>query len=136
MATSREMRRRYDFFKEHAGYVVGRRAAGALDLARAEDYASAHGWYTTWEPDADGDPSSPDVREIEVAVLHDEDGEVLAALGGIEDADHNYRRVVEAELAQEAMAQGASRRRRTAHHRTGTTRHAAATRRRAWRRAG
>jgi hypothetical protein len=36
-------------------------------------------------------------------VLKDGDGNVLASLCGITDPDSNYRRVVEAELASEAL---------------------------------
>jgi hypothetical protein len=37
------------------------------------------------------------------------DGEVLASLGGIVDADRDYCRVIEAELASEAMYELATR---------------------------
>lgn len=37
MSTTPQHRARYDFFREHAGGIVGRNAIGALDLARAEE---------------------------------------------------------------------------------------------------
>jgi hypothetical protein len=45
----------YLFFKEHAGYVVGERAKGALKLAKAERRANALGFVHVWEHDPDTD---------------------------------------------------------------------------------
>lgn len=110
------------FFRGHAGGVVGRATQGALDLARAEREMKKRGWVVTWEPDSDADLSWMDddersrPHEIFVAVLWDRDptgharaagkAKILASLGGIVDADAAYARVVEAELASEALARG------------------------------
>ncbi len=117
----------YDFFKEHAGGIVGQASVGAANLARAEKIAYDLGWTVDWE----GDYSSPDMlgdhdywckgnrveyddgwrtvecnHEVTCALLRAEDGEVLGSLGGIIDASRDYRRVIEAELAAEAIAEG------------------------------
>lgn len=109
------------FFREHSGGSSRR----GLDLARAEREASRRGWVVTWEPDNDADLSWMDdeqrkeSHEVYVAVLWDTDPSafsetwgrsrraqehVLASLGGIVDPDQKYMRVVEAELASEALA--------------------------------
>lgn len=102
-----KLKRAYDFFKEHAGYVVGRRAEGSLALARAEAIASSLGWSVDWEIDEEeyqlGDEED-EPSEVFVAVLRDEDGESMEVLGGIADPTRQYRRIVEAELALEALA--------------------------------
>ena len=90
-----KLKKAYDFFKKHAGGVVGRNAEGALALARAE--AVDEDEYMLG--DEEEMPS-----EVLYAVLKDQDGEVLESLGGIGDPDRNYGRVVEAELALEALA--------------------------------
>lgn len=100
-----KLKKAYEFFRKHAGYVVGKSAAGALALARAEAAACALGWEVEWEHDGfewDGEGDAPE--EVLAAVLKDEDGNVLEVLGGIGDPDRNYARVVEAELALEALA--------------------------------
>ena len=102
------------FFYKHAGYgytpgketpAQGRRR-GAKALARAEAEASARGWRVEWEGDPEPwDPGDTDYEPKEVygAVLRDEEGHVLESLWSIADPDRNYRRVVEAELALEAL---------------------------------
>jgi hypothetical protein len=112
----KSLARGYAFFKEWAGYVVGRRGQGALRLARAEALGKELGLVFEWEFDPepwDGDGPAPDevlccgCRDV------DEDGwplEVLSSLCGIADPDRNYCRVVEAELAWEALALLARRR--------------------------
>ena len=107
--TSPQMKKRYEFFRGHMGvHRSGRSAEAAASLARAEEAAEDLDWQVEWEEDPDGadslgeiDPAT--VSEILVAVLKDESGEVLGSLGGIVDPDLNYRRVVEAELALEAL---------------------------------
>lgn len=102
------------FFKKHAGGRVGHASEGALELARAEQYANDHGWKVVWATDDDADWSWLDqpgfekerAKEHDVlkAYLHDKDTNVLASLGGIFDPDKNYMRVIEAELALEATS--------------------------------
>lgn len=113
------------FFRGHAGGVVGRATQGALDLARAEREMKKRGWVVTWEPDQDADLSWMDdeerAKDHEVwgAILWDRDpvnmqartprerkAQQLASLWGIVDPDTKYQRVVEAELASEALSRG------------------------------
>jgi hypothetical protein len=101
------------FFKRHAGGIVGEASKGALALARAERYARDHDWETEWKWDDDADWSWLDQKgfekekakdhEVYYAVLRNKNGTVLASLGGIFDPSREYQRVVEAELALEAM---------------------------------
>jgi hypothetical protein len=110
------------FFFEHAPYCVESateptpeqwstaRLEGAAALVTAERWAQSHGWSFVWEGDWDvnheteydcyehGGPTT-----CECCVMYDEHGNVLASLGCIDDATDQYRRVVEAELALEAM---------------------------------
>ena len=103
------------FFYDHAGYSYktdgsetrdeGHKRC-AVELARAEAFVKNETeWSFTWEDDWAGDHSyrkdSP--RTCECCVLRDEQGKVLASLGCIDDADRNHGRVVEAELAEEAI---------------------------------
>jgi hypothetical protein len=107
-----KLRKAYDFFKEHAGGVVGEAGVGALNLARAEAYAKEHDWVFEWEDDPEeyqlGDAEDEVPPEVLNCMLRDEDGNVLASLGGIGMSgntreDKDYGRVIEAELALEAM---------------------------------
>ena len=102
--------RAWRFFMEHAGYATPPgRAVCAASLARAEEHAEAAGLTFEWLWDADADLSWMDeaeaAREHEVlgCIVRGPDGEHLASLWGIVDADAGYRRVVEAELAAEAL---------------------------------
>lgn len=110
-----------DFFYKYAGYGYdpkretkeqGRRR-GAKLLAEAEAYALDHGWSYRWEDDPEGwdslgDVPVEDVSEVLGVALLDENGKTLESLGGV-SFGHNfpdnrrYGRVVEAELALEAM---------------------------------
>lgn len=105
---SRETRRRFTFFKRHAGYVVGESAKGALALSRAEDWANAEGVTFDWEPETNVDDSwmsateRKQPHEVYVAIARHPDGR-SAALGNIFDPDSAYQRVVNAELAMELM---------------------------------
>lgn len=105
---SKATRRRFGFFKAHAGGVVGETAKSALALSRAEDWASAEGVTFAWEPETDVDDSwmTPAERaqphEVYVAIARHPDGRI-ASLGNIFDPDSNYQRVVNAELALELM---------------------------------
>lgn len=105
----------YRFFKAHAGYIVGRSAMGALALAKAERYAELVGYEFAWAYDDDADLGDHASwcsnakrdrcfgHECLYAVLRDASGEVCASLGSIIDPGNAYRRVIEAELALEAM---------------------------------
>ena len=113
-----------DFFRKHAGHAVRpgesnavrpgeskarAKTRGAQALARAEAEAEARGWTVDWEHDPEewqGDVERP--FEVLMAVLRDADGRALASLGGIgmtgnRKTDADYGRVVEAELADEAL---------------------------------
>jgi hypothetical protein len=106
------------FFYEHAGYSYDPkietaeqgRIKCAVELAAAEESARNNGWTYNWEDDWDigshkkfygNEDSEPNTCES--CLLQDEDGQVLAALGCIDDANNNCRRVVEAELALGAL---------------------------------
>jgi hypothetical protein len=97
----------YRFFKGSAGYVGGKKAIGALQLAKAEREAMYRGFRFVWEDDADGaymwKKDGEAFEMCEGCICYSMDGEVLASLWGITDADRDYRRVVEAELALEAV---------------------------------
>lgn len=108
-------REAYEFFRNING-SVGRHAEAGLHLARAEAYASEHDWTVEWQGEDDVDLSwcecqakvrdaraSKHDHEVLCAVLKDAHGKVLGSLGNIVDADHAYTRLVEAELASEAM---------------------------------
>jgi hypothetical protein len=96
------------FFRKNAGGVVGREDEYARELAHAEQEATARGWAVEWHDDPEGWDSLGDidpetVKEMLYAVLKDENGNVLTSLGSIVDPDRAYGRVVEAELALEAL---------------------------------
>jgi hypothetical protein len=109
-----------EFFYEHAGYsydpktqteAEGRRE-GALALVKAELWAAGEGISFEWsvdELDSGEWSDDPEPWQQWVCVARDIDGSVRASLGGIDfgrDGDpYNspYRRVVQAELALEAM---------------------------------
>lgn len=101
----------YRFFREHAGYVVGKAAECALNLARAEQWAVDNGYTFRWEPDDMHDLDQEDLRhitDVECCSMLDEHGRAVASLGSvtfcIKDPQsfreaRAYARVVEAELA-------------------------------------
>lgn len=109
------------FFREHAGYSYGAgetpaqgRTRGAITLARAEAGAKEHGWSVEWEYDAEAcigcDCGSDDCpcstgepHETFVAMLNDDKDRVIGSLGSICEPTREYRRVIEAELADEAF---------------------------------
>lgn len=101
-----KLKRAYEFFKKNAGGIVGRAAEGALALARAEAIAASLGWDVDWEIDEEeydlGDEEEMP-GEVYSAMLRDEDGKVIESLGSIGDPSRDYQRVVEAELALEAL---------------------------------
>lgn len=115
------------FFFTHAGYSydakIETRKQGrmrcAVDLASAERFAQTRDWEFEWESDwsigshqkfygKDSAYEDSEPGTCESCVLRDSDGNALESLGCIDDADSNYRRVIEAELASEAMYREAS----------------------------
>ncbi len=118
------------FFYDHAGFSYGNgetisqgKRRCAIALAAAEAWAALNCCHFEWEDDADGypthacvggvwgfwhDPGDGNLMRIEnceSCTLHDDAGKVLQSLCGIWDADSNYRRVVQAELASEAYSE-------------------------------
>lgn len=110
-------RRAYRFFAENAGGIVGERALYAARLARAEAslrMAEHHErarvrWEWDDSPDlswmTDEERAQP--HECLVALLEVRCGQceawtVKECMGGIVDADRDYVRIIEAELACEA----------------------------------
>lgn len=102
----------YRFMVVNAGYCVGFRAQGALQLARAEQWAqSSDDLRYRWVEDLNADlswcdPSS--VTEVLGCILERKcptcgQWECVASLWGICDPDRSYGRVVEAELALEVL---------------------------------
>jgi len=106
------------FFAENAGSIVGECWQGAIALARAEQTAQELDFSFEWEWDDGADLSWMTDKERErehqcealVVRLGSDSGSdrwhrrpVLATLSGIIDRDRNYTRVVEAELAMEAI---------------------------------
>ena len=105
------------FFYDNAGYSYGPdetpeqgRKRCARELADAEQWAQLVGaefrWSDDWEitshvgefPDAyDHEPDTCEVCDLHV------NGQWRQSLGCIDDATDDYRRVIEAELASEAM---------------------------------
>lgn len=111
-----------DFFYEHAGWSYDPvtetpdegRLRGAISMASDERWAQSVDLTFQWSDDwavgshvtyfgpgsAYTDPDrEPEICEVCVAFLV---GEVVASLGCVDEADQNYRRVIEAELAGEA----------------------------------
>lgn len=111
------------FFYNHAGWSYYKSGGEAPEdghwrsarmLAAAEAWGKEVGLEFTWYDDwslgmshrqfygeggayEEGEPTSCEVCIAEL------DGELLASLGCIDDADADYRRVIEAELADEAL---------------------------------
>lgn len=110
---AKELIRRYRQFRGKTG-SVGRDAQVSASLARAVVHATTKGWEWSWEDDPEGWPKGgvcscecgAEIKRCEGCVLRDAEGNVLASLWSIWDADADYRRVVEAELAWEAMQGG------------------------------
>lgn len=92
------------FFQKHSGSDLDY----GMRLAKAERFAEESGWKVEWSPDQDpyemGDAETEHPNEVLVAVLKDSSGNVLDSLSGIGDPSQTYARVVEAELADEAMS--------------------------------
>jgi hypothetical protein len=109
-------REAYTFHLRHGGYSWRpddetqeeghRRAATLFALAEAE--AEARGWSVVWGDDWDGDHSylepGESVDTCELATLHGADGGWLDAVGCVDDADGDYRRVISAQLYLKALS--------------------------------
>ena len=102
----------FRFFHSRSG-AVGRAAIAAAALARAEDEAVCRGWRYDWAQDVlcdcAQDHGSPNIfccdgSDCRRCILYTADGYVLTALGCICEPDANYCRLIEAELAAEAVA--------------------------------
>lgn len=118
MAT-KQLREAFRFHLQHAGYIVGQRAACALRLAKAEQTARDLNLVVRWEEEDDFEPDVDDdgwtLRKVRAGELEwlrayvpDPMGierYALASLGGISCYPGDpYRRVVEAELLSESVA--------------------------------
>lgn len=108
------------FFYEHAGWSFDPatetqeqgKIRSAYRLTRAERDARSAGITFGWEDDwgvdhqkefdgyDDGEPET-----CEVCTAYDEDGEIVGSLACVDDASSEYRRVVEAEIALEALGE-------------------------------
>lgn len=110
------------FFFDHAGWSHDPltespregRARCAQALAAAEVWARYNGYGVEWEDDGDGDHSyldqpefaGQDIWTCEHAGIYNEDGNMLAGIGCVDNATPEYRRVVAAELALELFLTG------------------------------
>ena len=111
------------FFYENAGYSYDTKSETAEQgrircakgLARAETEASRFGWVCEWLRDDSGcsgcdcgsedcDCSTGKPHETLGCVLKDANGDTLESLWGICGPSQSYARVVETELASEALA--------------------------------
>jgi hypothetical protein len=110
-----------EFFYQHAGWSYhpttetaeqGRRRSAAT-LATAEVWARDNGIEFEWEDDEtinhmrEFDCYDVEPQTCETCIARNADGDVVASLGCIDDADTDYRRVVQAELAYEAQLDAA-----------------------------
>jgi hypothetical protein len=112
----------YLFFLKHAGYSYdpktetprAGRSRCARQLAKAERDAAALGYYFDWNEDdcigCDCDnPECPcatgEIHESLCCIVRDENGKGLGSLGSICSSTREYRRLVEAKLASEALAE-------------------------------
>lgn len=109
------------FHHQHGGFsydpkketkAQGKRRS-AQQAAKAEKIAEELGWRFEWENDPEpyemGDAETEAPDEVLTCVLYDENGDVLASLGGIgmsgtQRERKNYGRVIEAELAMEGAS--------------------------------
>jgi hypothetical protein len=110
-----------EFFGQNAGLrIYPGESENQARLRAGQEYAAAEmtireqSWSVGWLPDweigshlqeygeaySDGEPDT-----CEVATLYNSRDEILASLGCIDDATNDYRRVVDAELALEAMSE-------------------------------
>lgn len=104
-----------NFFFENAGWSYDPKKETsdqgklrcAQALAHAEAEARKRGWSVCWDYDPEpyqrGDAEERVPDEVFVAILYDENTIPRASLGGIGDPTPEYRRVIAAELAHEAL---------------------------------
>lgn len=114
----KSIRQRYKEFRAlQAGSIVGMCAKTCLNYARAEYIGERFQICVQWEFDADSAGLGPeewidDPKYLkrwykshhccEYAYIENE-GDHIAGLGSIWDADENYRRIIEAELLSEVI---------------------------------
>lgn len=120
---SRVIKQAVQFFYTYAGYSYDPktqtpeqgRMQTARALAKAERDAASQGIRFGWEPDVEGcigcDCGLPECKcasgephEVLVCLAYNTEGKVIASLGAICEPTREYRRVVEAELALEAIS--------------------------------
>jgi hypothetical protein len=110
-----------EFFSQNAGLAIypgepedQARLRTGQEYAAAEMTIQEQGWSVGWEDDwsigshfkeygeaySDSEPDT-----CEVALLHNDRDGILASVGCVDDATSDYRRVVAAELALEAMSE-------------------------------
>lgn len=100
----------FKFFRPRNGQI-GRRATVGVALARAEIAAKEKGIAFQWQDDPDGMPEDgkcscgcgAEIQACEGCLAYSGRYEHLSSLWGIWDADPDYRRIVMAELALEAL---------------------------------
>lgn len=101
----------FKFFYRNAGWSYGPnetsnegRRRCAHDYEKAELWATKNGYRFDWQDDPDCSGDGDDTpEERKACIMTDEDGQVVASLWGIGDPSGEYMRVIEAELAVEAM---------------------------------
>lgn len=93
----------FRFFFANAGYILGRRAVCAHQLLKAEQWAKENDVTFTWSYDYDSEENGAEVCTAEKDCPLCGEPQVVASLCDIQGADTDYRRVVEAELALEAV---------------------------------
>lgn len=114
---TKTLRESWRFFMREAGYRVGFKAFGALELAKAETWVSEVGLADNYEVEEDEraycycentqcqyHEGSTHEWETLFVSLRDNDGTVLASLGGIMAPSREYLRVVKAQLALQVHA--------------------------------
>lgn len=98
------------FFYDHAGWSYdpkketseeGKRRTAA-ELTKAEQWASDNDYEFVWSDDVHDDDKTvpPTTCESCQMII---DGEYVSGLGCVDDADDDYRRVIQAELALNVM---------------------------------
>lgn len=112
------VRQAWRFFHTHAGYIVGERALCAWRLALAERHAEAYGVTFEWDGDygdyhgalgdhaywcAEERQGIKHAHEVLSCVARDARRNVIASIGGVIDPSREYARVIQAELAVEAL---------------------------------